>query len=100
PRLRAPPSSPTRRPSDLIRAVRPADGILLRDYFAGAGGATPAGEALFGAKDGLTIVRPGAPPVRRPAPAIMITDLRVGGVAVPADRKSTRLNSSHQITSY
>ncbi len=67
-----------------IRAVRPADGTMLRDYFVGARGATTAGEALFGAKDGFTIVRPGTRQAVRFQPRIMVTDLRVGGIAVPA----------------
>lgn len=66
-----------------IRAVRPADGGVLRDYFAGARGATSAGEALFGAKDGFTVVRPGMPPAWRFRPRIVVTDLRVGGNPVP-----------------
>ncbi|WP_380780597.1 diguanylate cyclase [Sphingomonas sp. R86520] len=66
-----------------IRAVRPADGGVLRDYFVGARGSTAAGEALFGAKDGFTIVRPGMPPAWRFRPRIVITDLRVGENSVP-----------------
>ncbi|HXH15982.1 MAG TPA: diguanylate cyclase [Sphingomonas sp.] len=66
-----------------IRAVRPADGGVLRDYFVGARGSTAAGEALFGAKDGFTIVRPGTPPTWRFRPRIVVTDLRVGGEPVP-----------------
>lgn len=66
-----------------IRAVRRADGGVLRDYFVGAHGATAAGEALLGAKDGLTVIRPGTPPVWRFAPRIMVTDLRIGGASVP-----------------
>ncbi|RZM37124.1 MAG: GGDEF domain-containing protein [Sphingomonas sp.] len=66
-----------------IRAVRAADGGVLRDYFVGARGATAAGEALLGAKDGLTIVRPGTLPSWQFAPRIMVTDLRIGGASVP-----------------
>lgn len=66
-----------------IRAVRPADGGVLRDYFVGARGSTAAGEALFGAKDGFTVVRPGTLPAWRFRPRIVITDLRVGGNSVP-----------------
>ncbi len=66
-----------------IRAVGPAEGAALRDYFVGARGATIAGEALFGAKDGLAVVRPGPLPPWRFRPRMVITDLRVGGMAVP-----------------
>ncbi len=66
-----------------IHAMKPADGAVLRDYFVGARTTTPAGEVLFGAKDGFTIIRPGKAWVSRLVPRILITDLRVGGVAVP-----------------
>lgn len=69
-----------------IRAVRRADGAPLIDYFAGAGATTPSGEALFGAKGGLTIVRPAVLPVWRYRPPIVVTDVRIGGVAMPAGR--------------
>lgn len=74
-------------PADLsIRAVRQADGSSLIDYFAGAGTASPAGEALFGAKGGLTIVRPGPLPRWTLQPPLVVTDLRIGGVSVPVSR--------------
>ncbi len=66
-----------------IHAMKPADGAVLRDYFVGARATTAAGEVLLGAKDGFTIIRPGKTWVSRLVPRILITDLRVGGVAVP-----------------
>ncbi len=66
-----------------IHAMRPADGAVLRDYFVGARGTTPAGEALLGAKDGFTVIRPGSSAIARTEPRIVITDLRVAGVSVP-----------------
>jgi diguanylate cyclase (GGDEF)-like protein len=66
-----------------IRAVGQADGSALRDYFVGARGADAAGEALFGAKDGLTVVRPGRLPPWRFQPQLVVTDLRIGGISVP-----------------
>ncbi|TWB40598.1 diguanylate cyclase (GGDEF)-like protein [Nitrospirillum pindoramense] len=69
-----------------IRAVRRADGSALVDYFVGASAATPAGEALFGSKGGLTVVRPGTLPAWRFAAPVVITDLRVGGQAYPVGR--------------
>ncbi|TWB34752.1 diguanylate cyclase (GGDEF)-like protein [Nitrospirillum viridazoti] len=69
-----------------VRAVRRADGSALVDYFVGASAATPAGEALFGSKGGMTVVRPGTLPAWRfPAP-VVITDLRVGGHPMPVAR--------------
>lgn len=66
-----------------LRPVRQADGSPLIDYFAGGGEATPQGEALFGAKGGLTIVRPGPLPLWTLQPPLVITDLRVGGASLP-----------------
>lgn len=51
-----------------IHAMKPADGAVLRDYFVGARATTSAGEVLFGAKDGFTIVRPGKALVSLSAP--------------------------------
>lgn len=69
-----------------VRAVRQADGSALIDYFAGAGTSNSAGEALFGAKGGLTVVRPGVLPPWWLRPPVVVTDLRIGGVAVPIAR--------------
>ncbi|NKF23801.1 ligand-binding sensor domain-containing diguanylate cyclase [Solimonas marina] len=67
-----------------VRAVRRASGAALVDYFAGAAGTDRAGEALFGAIGGLTVVRPGVLPVWSFQAPIAITDLRVSGHSVPA----------------
>ncbi|WP_199902603.1 ligand-binding sensor domain-containing diguanylate cyclase [Azospirillum sp. B4] len=69
-----------------VRAVRRADGSALVDYFVGASATTPAGEALFGSKGGLTVVRPGLQPAWRFAAPVVVTDLRVGGQPMPAGR--------------
>lgn len=66
-----------------VRAVRQADGSALIDYYAGAGATSAVGEALFGAKGGLTIVRPGVLPRWTWQPPIVVTDLRIGGVSQP-----------------
>ncbi len=76
-----------------IRGVGPADGSALRDYFVGARGADAAGEALFGAKDGLTVVRPGSLPMWRFRPRVIVTDIRVGGVSVPVAPFNDRGNA-------
>ncbi|KQX26156.1 MULTISPECIES: ligand-binding sensor domain-containing protein [unclassified Sphingomonas] len=74
-------------PDDLaVRAVRQADGSALVDYYAGAGATTAAGEAVFGAKGGLTVVRPGPLPRWTLQPPLVVTDLRIGGVPQPAAR--------------
>ncbi|MFZ5704617.1 MAG: ligand-binding sensor domain-containing diguanylate cyclase [Pseudomonadota bacterium] len=74
------------------RSLRQADGSSLIDYFASAGATTPQGEALFGAKGGMTIVRPGDLPPWTLQPALVVTDLRVGGIPLPI----ARVNASGQ----
>lgn len=69
-----------------VRAVRQADGSALVDYYAGAGATSAAGEALFGAKGGITVVRPGLLPRWTLQPPLVVTDLRIGGVPQPAAR--------------
>jgi diguanylate cyclase (GGDEF)-like protein len=66
-----------------IRAVGRPDGSVLRDYFVGARGTSREGEALFGAKDGFSVVRAGPLPRWAFRPPIVVTDLRVGGKFVP-----------------
>lgn len=66
-----------------IRSITASDGSVLRDYFVGSRGSDAAGEALFGAKGGLAIVRPGVLPRWRFKAPIVVTDLRVGGIARP-----------------
>lgn len=70
----------------LIHPVRRAEGSALVDYFAGAGATDGAGDVLFGAIGGLTVVRPGPLPPWRFRPPLVVTDLRVGGVPVPFGR--------------
>ena len=69
-----------------IRGLRRAEGSVLVDYFTNAGAVDAQGEALFGAKGGFTVVGPGRLEVWRYQPPIVISDLRIGGVPVPAGR--------------
>lgn len=69
-----------------VRPLRRADGAPLVDYFAGGSATSLAGEGLFGAKGGFTVTRPGMLPPWRLRPPIVVTDLRVGGVAAPVGR--------------
>lgn len=70
----------------IVRPVRRADGAPLVDYFAGGGATSLVGEALFGAKGGFTVARPGTLPAWNFQPPLVVTDLRVGGVPVPVGR--------------
>jgi diguanylate cyclase (GGDEF)-like protein len=68
-----------------IRPVRRADGSFLIDYMAGGGATSPAGEALFGALGGLTVVRPGVLPPWRLRPPVVVTEIRVGEHPIPIE---------------
>lgn len=69
-----------------IRALRNAEGSPLLDFFTNAGTVDADGEALFGAKGGIAVVRPRPlEPWSFRAP-VVVTDIRVGGRAVPSSR--------------
>jgi diguanylate cyclase (GGDEF)-like protein len=69
-----------------IRALHRAEGSVLADYFQNAGAADNQGELLFGAKGGLTLVRPERLGDWRFHPPVVVSDIRIGGVAVPSGR--------------
>ncbi|MES2299791.1 MAG: two-component regulator propeller domain-containing protein [Pseudomonadota bacterium] len=68
------------------RTVGRADGVVISNSWTGAAAVTKEGELLFGGLGGLTVVRPD---LLRPwtyRPPVVVTDVRVGGLAVPAGR--------------
>jgi diguanylate cyclase (GGDEF)-like protein len=70
-----------------VRALRRAEGVVFPTYWTGSAALTADGELLFGGAGGMTIVRPdllGRPWSHRPK--VMVTDLRVGGLRLPASR--------------
>lgn len=76
-----------------IRRIGAADGAPLRDYFTGSSGTDAFGDLLFGAKDGMTVVRPGLLPHWEFRPRVVVTELRVGGVATSAGYLNTPGNT-------
>ncbi|WP_170304281.1 ligand-binding sensor domain-containing protein, partial [Duganella radicis] len=61
-----------------------ADGVQYSPYWSHAGVATASGELVFGGSGGITIVRPERyRPWNLDAP-VVVTELRLGGVSVPA----------------
>jgi diguanylate cyclase (GGDEF)-like protein len=62
-----------------IRGFRPEQGVGVDGFFTGDADKTPAGDILFGGLNGLVVVHPGYLRPVAPAPAIALTDLRVGG---------------------
>ena len=69
-----------------IRALHAAEGSVLADYFQNAGAVDLAGEPLFGAKGGLTIVRADRLEAWNDHPPLVVSDVRVGGSLVPSGR--------------
>ena len=69
-----------------IRALHRAEGSALADYFEGAGAVDDHGELLFGAKGGLTVVRPERLVDWTLRPPVVVTDIRIGGTSVPSGR--------------
>ncbi|MGE5625676.1 MAG: two-component regulator propeller domain-containing protein [Bacillota bacterium] len=62
-----------------VRALRRADGAVIRSYWVGAGTATPEGEIVFGGLGGLSVVRPGRLVPWTYRPPVVVTGIRVGG---------------------
>jgi len=69
------------------QALRRAEGVVFLSYWTNAVTRTQAGELLFGASGGLTLVRPRALPAWSHRPPVVATDVRVGNrpVTPPAD---------------
>jgi diguanylate cyclase (GGDEF)-like protein len=61
-----------------VRGFRPEQGVGVDGFFTGDAGKTPAGDILFGGLNGLIVVHPDSLKPVAAAPAIAITDLRVG----------------------
>jgi diguanylate cyclase (GGDEF)-like protein len=69
-----------------IHALHRAEGSVLADYFVHSGEVDTAGEALFGAKGGVTVVRSDRVEPWDFRPRIVATEIRAGGLPVPAGR--------------
>jgi diguanylate cyclase (GGDEF)-like protein len=69
-----------------IRALHRAEGSPLGDYFDNAGAVDQAGEPLFGAKGGLTVVQGDRLEDWTFHPPVVVSDIRVGGNSVPGGR--------------
>ncbi len=70
-----------------VRALRRADGVAIKGYWAGAGAAMNDGTLVFGGQGGVTLIRPDLFRPWRYLPPLAITSIRLGGrpVARPAD---------------
>jgi len=71
------------------RALRRADGLVFQSYWTGSVARTAAGELLFGASGGITVVRPSLLQAWDHRPAVVVTDVHVGGRPVPPGTAAT-----------
>ncbi len=74
----------------VVRAFHRAEGVSIAAYWINSGDATTEGDLLFGGLGGLTVVHPDRVTAWTYVPAIVVTDLRVGGQAVPPGRYATQ----------
>ena len=69
-----------------VRSMRRAEGVVFPTYWTGSAARTAEGELLFGGSGGTTIVRPARLESWRYDPAVVVSDIRVGGKSVAAGR--------------
>ncbi|HTV49739.1 MAG TPA: diguanylate cyclase [Steroidobacteraceae bacterium] len=62
-----------------VRSYRRADGVRFGDYWAHASARTPAGDVIFGAIGGLTVVHPALLRERRFEPQLLVSGIIVAG---------------------
>jgi diguanylate cyclase (GGDEF)-like protein len=66
-----------------VRALRRAEGVAYGVFWTNAATRTAAGELLFGASGGLSVVRPKLLQAWQHRPAVVVSELRVDGRAQP-----------------
>ncbi len=69
-----------------VHKYQHADGVNLSSYWARSGAVTPQGELLFGGVGGITVVRPDFLEDWQFQPPVVLTDVRVGGKVLLANR--------------
>ena len=68
------------------RALQRADGVGISTFWIGSGAVGAGGELIFGGVGGMVVVRPNLLTSWRYQPPLVVTDVRVGGRALPASR--------------
>ncbi len=69
-----------------VRTVGRADGAILSTYWLGACHQTRQGELLFGGSGGVTVVQPHLLQKWHYLPTVAVSEIRIGGRALPASR--------------
>ena len=72
----------------MIRTFRRAEGVAIPTYWINAGDVTEQGDLLFGGVGGLTVVHPDRVTDWTYVPQVVVTDLRIGGKAIPVGQFS------------
>jgi len=70
----------------VVETLKAAEGVAFSGYWNNAAARTAQGELLFGGSGGVTIVRPELYKPRKKSPPVVVTELWVGGKAVPLAR--------------
>ncbi len=73
------------------RGLRRAEGVGYATFWTGSVARTEAGELLFGASGGVTVVRPALLTPWTHRPPVVVTELRVGGRELPLPDANTPL---------
>jgi diguanylate cyclase (GGDEF)-like protein len=76
-----------------VRMLHSADGVSIRSYWAGSGAHIGAGELVFGGLGGLTLIRPEQFKTSNYRPPVVVTNVRVGGKSVTANRFNSPTSS-------
>ncbi|MFG6413749.1 diguanylate cyclase domain-containing protein [Roseateles sp. DC23W] len=66
-----------------VRALRRAEGVVFPTYWTGSAARTVRGELLFGGAGGMTVVLPERLQDWNYKPAVLVTDVKLGGVPHP-----------------
>lgn len=67
-----------------VTALRRAEGVAFQTYWTASAARTAQGELLFGGSGGMTVVRPDKLRAWNYRPHVLVTDVKLGGRAVPA----------------
>lgn len=81
-----------------VRALQRADGVAISTYWSNAGAVTRHGELLFGGLGGLTVVQPALLQTWQFQPPLVISDIRIKGKPVPANRYFAHTGSNPATT--
>ncbi|MBV8635589.1 MAG: GAF domain-containing protein, partial [Burkholderiaceae bacterium] len=69
-----------------VQALQVADGAVITNYYVNSGARTGESEFVFGGLGGLTVIKPDQYREWAYKPPILVTEIRVQGKRVPADR--------------